>query len=200
MTEKVELKKIETEGYHDIKVTDCLVEQKEKNDIPMIFFKMKCVTDDNQYMYHDFCWMHTVIGTGKNEGRKVWEVTKESLERLGIKDGNPGNIAEAIKEGLEGTINVKREEYEQNGEVKKVLRSKGFYPRTNATNIEDMNMDSLLAEFEAAGEAMVNSDVPSDFKEASPPPKAEPKPFDPKDPTTPVEAEVVEEEEDEAPF
>jgi len=136
------LKKITQTGKYDAMITDAMIDESDDK------FKLilKCETEDEYFIYYNMYYSSTVISSGKNAGKTLWESNTETLKSLGIEEGLLKNIRPAINTGLPVNITVDYDYYtDKAGNEKEVLKCKWINPPLTTVNIDDSDFDSLMA-------------------------------------------------------
>jgi hypothetical protein len=142
------MQKLENEGKFIVKITNCMYKALEKPEDPKAFtLLLRCETEDGFYIDHTLYFTSKVIASGKMAGLTVTESSIQTLEKIGVEGGMPGNIMNTInaEDGLYASIDVQWEEYiNKQGEEKTVLKSKWLNAISNLVSLNDMNINDAF--------------------------------------------------------
>jgi hypothetical protein len=135
---------ITNEGTFQVQIIDAVHRATPKEEDEHAFsISLKGETPDGLHAWGTMFFSHKEIQNGKNIGRTMAEVQIETLKRLGVKDGFPGNLDAAIKDGLHAEFVMKYDEY--NGETK--LKCAFINPVSTAIPVKEVDYKLIMAKF-----------------------------------------------------
>jgi len=142
------MKGFDKEGRYEVTITKALMKPIPKDSDPEAFAVLLYgETEDGYGAVADLNFMSTVISKGKNEGFSVGQASRNLLSDLGVEDGSPMNLPEAIKAGLRCQFTLDWDEYK--GERR--LKVKFINPLSELIEIDQVDWSKFQGMLKASG-------------------------------------------------
>lgn len=108
---------IETKGNYNLTIKDPYVEEIPAKDgqKPKLKITIPGRDEGGDHIYHTMFISDKIVSSGKNAGKKQYEVCQELLKRLGVKSGDPAKVHEL--DGLMAEFVVDSEVSERDGKT-----------------------------------------------------------------------------------
>ena len=134
---------ITSEGNYKVKVVSAYIKEWEKelnNDPGAFIVTLFMETPDSLNASYNLFYSNRLISNGKNAGKSLYQNSEDLLKKLGVKNGLI-NLYQAIEQGLEASIKVETEVYED----KEYFKVKYVNPITHGANLNEVDIEGLLA-------------------------------------------------------
>ena len=168
--------KLEQEGNYNVTITSAQYKEAPRaNDEGAFKILMKGETEDGLFAWAEMDCSNYTFQSGKFEGKTAFYRAVDTLKQLGVEDGNPGMLAEAIEKGLQANFALKWNEWtNKQGELKRYLEVAFINPIKNTIDVKDVDWSEKIAKLRGETPAP-KEPIPSELDAVTPPPASDAK-------------------------